>query len=148
MSTTDATTEDNLRKWRAERQLHDRKASVFYTRQKATKNAKQDAFYFEQRPVIPNLSTDDVFYRCSSFIPSPFMSWLGIKSSAMSMMRQSPNFDLMMLSPRFGIFCARTALLKQYLCDSCHSRAQSKNYTVFRFLYTVVLFSEVFLLSG
>ena len=128
-----------------EKELHQRKAEMFYVRKRAARErAKVDkstlavAFDFQQELHVPNLTTNDVFYRRHFSVHSFNVHELGgdnVYIYAYDETTRKRGFDDVapMLHHFIQTYCPGEVKHLELFCNSC--RGQNKNFTFFRFLY-------------
>ncbi|GFS23605.1 vitamin B12-dependent ribonucleotide reductase [Elysia marginata] len=133
-----------------EKEIHHRKAEVFYNRKKAAREKSSldystlgIAFDYQKELPLPNKTTNDFFTDASyRSIRSIFMSWQARTSTFMSTMRRWPNVGSMMWHLSYTIFFSNhvPAEVKHLELFSDGCAGQNKNWTIIRFLYAQVHF--------
>lgn len=142
----------SLKKLEALKELHLRKAMTFYSRKRAAKYVAQGAetkeaivMDFQKNLPVPNISTNDVYYRRQL---SFYMFNIHCLSDAKSFFFTYPETagrkgaDDVASMLFYFLFNELDAAVNEItlFCDSCGG--QNKNWTVFRFLHYIVHFTK------
>lgn len=129
-------------------ELHKRKAEVFYNRKRVAKRNSQKSeteeavcFDFGKNLCVPNISTNDVYYKSQLNV---YAFNIHILSTAQSVFyiypetvgKKGSDDVCSMLHNFFYNFLDPKVKNLVMFCDSCGG--QNKNYTMFRFLHNVV----------
>ena len=137
-----------------EKELHQRKAQVFYDRKKAAKRmAQQDpttlavAFDFQKELPLPNKTTSDVFYRRQLSVHSFNIHELAGDNAYIyvyneTVARRGSDDVASLLLHFFNNFVPDTVKHLHLFCDGCPG--QNKNWTLIRFLFGQVHFTKRF----
>ena len=138
-----------MRRLMAEKELHQRKASVFYERKRAAKEAARAvgsttaavAFDFWKNMPLPNITTNDVYYRRQLSLYTFDVHDLGankvyLYSYDETVANKGSNDVVSLLNHYIETFVKPEATELLLFCDSC--AGQNKNWTMFRYIYSLV----------
>ena len=127
-----------------EKELHQRKEEICYAlmaareKSKADKNTLAVAFDFQQELHVPNLTTNDVFYRRQLSVHPFNIHELGCDNVLIyaydeTAGKRGSDDVSSMLHHFIRTYCPDEVKNLELFCDSCGGK--NKHFTVFRFLY-------------